>query len=70
MNSWFTRVSGAVVLIVTVCLVIITGSALADGDRDTGPAEVAKIGFFYVGGREFSYEGRTNIVDQTYVEFF
>ena len=70
MNSWITRVCSAAVLIAVFCLMAMTGSVLADGDRDKGPAEVAKIGFFYVGGREFSYEGRTNIVDQTYVEYF
>jgi pimeloyl-ACP methyl ester carboxylesterase len=44
-------------------------AVIAHEDSDTGPVAIAKTGFFYVGGRDFSYQGQTTIVDQMYVEY-
>jgi pimeloyl-ACP methyl ester carboxylesterase len=52
---------------VAVVLVIVAAAA---AETESGPIEVGKIGFFYVGGRNFTQQGRTTIVDQMYVEYF
>ena len=52
-----------------ICLLAVAGVVLARGDGESGPILVAKTGFYYVGGREFSYQGQTAIVDQMYVQY-
>jgi pimeloyl-ACP methyl ester carboxylesterase len=69
MRTASRRVVRRASLSVVTCLLAVAGVVIARGDFESGPITVAKTGFFYVGGREFSYQGQTAIVDQMYVQY-
>jgi pimeloyl-ACP methyl ester carboxylesterase len=56
-------------LLVFVCLFSIVRTTISQEEHSTAPLSVAKQGFFYVGGREFTQQGHSTIVDQMFVEY-
>jgi pimeloyl-ACP methyl ester carboxylesterase len=69
MHTIIGRVTRLAVLILVICFMVIVDTTVA-GAQQSKSMEVAKFGSFYVGGRQFSYQGNTTIVDQMYVEYF
>jgi pimeloyl-ACP methyl ester carboxylesterase len=65
----FVGVCGVAAILILICLRTVAGTTTINDDRASRPLSLAKQGFFYVGGRLVTQEGRTKTVDQMFVEY-
>ena len=69
-----TKTAAIVCLVVIVCSLALTGALTAakkaSADHSSGPLMIAKQGFFYAGGRQFTEQNQpAATVDQMFVEY-